>query len=143
MSRCGCSPAIATRIGNIHRLWEEWEPALVAYDAALRVAPDHPEGTIGRAISLSHLGRSEEAIGTATRLIEGGQWLLGEAYYWRAWNQLRPNNFQQARTDADRGCWPISLNGGTRSRASSSRSKKPASRGSRESIGYVRYHEST
>lgn len=96
------SPAIATRIGNIHRLWEEWEPALVAYDAALRVAPDHPEGTIGRAISLSHLGRSEEAIGTATRLIEGGQWLLGEAYYWRAWNQLRLNNFQPARTDADR-----------------------------------------
>ena len=96
------SPAIAARIGNIHRLWEEWEPALVAYDAALRVAPSHPEATIGRAISLSHLGRSEEAIETATRLIDGGQWLLGEAHYWRGWNHLRLNNLHRARTDADR-----------------------------------------
>jgi tetratricopeptide (TPR) repeat protein len=83
-------------------LWEEWQPALVAYDAALHVAPDHPEATIGRAISLSHLERSEEAIETATRLIDGGQWLLGEAHYWRGWNHLRLNQFQQARTDADR-----------------------------------------
>jgi tetratricopeptide (TPR) repeat protein len=96
------SPAIATRIGNIHRLWEEWEPAHVAYDAALRAAPGHPEATIGRAISLSHLGRSEEAIETATRLIDGGQWLLGEAHYWRGWNHLRLNDLHQARTDADR-----------------------------------------
>jgi tetratricopeptide (TPR) repeat protein len=96
------SPAIATRIGNVYRLWEEWQPALVAYDAALGVAPHHPEATIGRTISLSHLERSEEAIETATRLIDEGQWLLGEAYYWRGWNQLRLNNFQLARADVDR-----------------------------------------
>jgi tetratricopeptide (TPR) repeat protein len=96
------SPAIATRIGNVHRLWEEWSPALVAFEAALAVAPTHPEATIGRTVSLSHLGRSEEAIATATRLIDGGQWLLGEAYYWRAWNHLRTNSFDAARADADR-----------------------------------------
>jgi tetratricopeptide (TPR) repeat protein len=96
------SPAIATRIGNVHRLWEEWSPALVAFEAALAVAPTHPEATIGRTVSLSHLGRSEEAIATATRLIDGGQWLLGEAYYWRAWNHLRLSNFDAARADADR-----------------------------------------
>jgi tetratricopeptide (TPR) repeat protein len=96
------SPAITTRIGNLHRLWEEWAAALSAFDAALAVAPDHPEATIGRAISLSQLERSEEAIAAATRLIDGGQWLLGEAYYWRAWNQLRLNDFQLARADADR-----------------------------------------
>jgi len=96
------SPAIATRIGNVHRLWEEWSPALAAFDAALAVAPTHPEATIGRTVSLSHLERSDEAIATATRLIDGGQWLLGEAYYWRAWNHLRLNNFDAARVDADR-----------------------------------------
>ena len=96
------SPAIATRIGNVYRIWEDWQPALAAYDTALDVAPHHPEATIGRAISLSHLERSDEAIETTTRLIDGGQWLLGEAYYWRAWNQLRLNNFQLARADADR-----------------------------------------
>ena len=96
------SPAIATRIGNVYRLWEDWAPALVAYDAALRVAPTHPEATIGRTVSLSRLERSEEAIESATRLIDEGQWLLGEAYYWRAWNHLRLNSFQLARADADR-----------------------------------------
>jgi tetratricopeptide (TPR) repeat protein len=96
------SPAITTRIGNLHRIWEDWAPALVAFDAALGVAPNHPEATIGRAISLSHLERSDEAIATATRLIDEGQWLLGEAFYWRAWNYLRLNDFQRARADADR-----------------------------------------
>jgi tetratricopeptide (TPR) repeat protein len=96
------SPAIATHIGNLFRLWEDWTPALAAFDAALAVAPTHPEATIGRAVSLSRLERSQEAIETATRLIDGGQWLLGEAYYWRAWNYLRLENLQQARTDADR-----------------------------------------
>jgi tetratricopeptide (TPR) repeat protein len=96
------SPAIAARIGNLFRMWEDWPPALAAFDAALAVAPTHPEATIGRAVSLSRLERSEEAIETATRLIDGGQWLLGEAYYWRAWNYLRLGNSQQARADADR-----------------------------------------
>ena len=96
------SPAIATHIGNLFRMWEDWTPALAAFDAALAVAPSHPEATIGRAVSLSRLERSQEAIETATRLIDGGQWLLGEAYYWRAWNYLRLENLQQARADADR-----------------------------------------
>jgi len=96
------SPAIATHIGNLFRMWEDWQPALEAFDAALAVAPTHPEATIGRAVSLSRLERSQEAIETATRLIDGGQWLLGEAYYWRAWNYLRLENLQQARADADR-----------------------------------------
>jgi tetratricopeptide (TPR) repeat protein len=96
------SPAIATHIGNLFRMWEDWTPALAAFDAALAVAPSHPEATIGRAVSLSRLERPQEAIETATRLIDGGQWLLGEAYYWRAWNYLRLENLQQARADADR-----------------------------------------
>ena len=96
------SPTITTRIGNLHRLWEEWPAALAAFERALAVAPDHPEATIGRAISLSQLERSEEAIEETTRLIDGGQWLLGEAYYWRAWNHLRLGAFDLARADADR-----------------------------------------
>ena len=44
-----------------------------------------------------------DAITTATTVIEGGQWMVGEAYYWRAWNQLRLGNLPMARReDADR-----------------------------------------
>jgi tetratricopeptide (TPR) repeat protein len=97
------SPAIATTIGNVHRAWEEWEPALEAYDAALAVSPGHPEAMIGRVISLTRLSRSEEAIAAATSVIEdGGGRRLGEAHYWRSWNYLALGEHDAARRDADR-----------------------------------------
>ena len=96
------SPAIAVTIGNVYRRWEEWAAALEAYDAAIVVSPNHPEALIGRAISLSRLERPHEAIATATQVIDAGQWHLGEAYYWRGWNQLRLEQHDRARADADR-----------------------------------------
>ena len=96
------SPAIAVWIGNTHRGWEEWPAALEAYDAALAVSPKHPDALIGRTVALSQLGRAHDAIATATTVIEGGQWMVGEASYWRAWNQLRLGNLPMAREDADR-----------------------------------------
>jgi tetratricopeptide (TPR) repeat protein len=95
------SPAIATMIGDVHRAWEDWAPALVAYDAALSMLPEHPEAMLGRTISLSRLIRPVEAIETATRMIALGQWRIGEAYYWRAWNRLLLDEYQLARRDAD------------------------------------------
>ncbi|HEY6509856.1 MAG TPA: hypothetical protein VIY56_17660, partial [Vicinamibacterales bacterium] len=44
----------------------------------------------------------DEAIDTATRVIEAGQWFLGEAHYWRAWNHLQVGQLALARSDADR-----------------------------------------
>jgi tetratricopeptide (TPR) repeat protein len=96
------SPAIGTTIGNVYRAWEEWESALDAYDRVIAIAPDHPEALLGRTVSLSRLGRSNEAIATATRVIDGGRWRLGEAYYWRGWNHLVRGDAVAARGDADR-----------------------------------------
>ena len=96
------SPAVAATIGNVHRAWEEWGDALLAYDRALALSPDHPEAMIGRTISLSRLSRPDEAIDTASRVIAGGRWRLGEAYYWRGWNHLVRADYQLAREDADR-----------------------------------------
>ena len=66
------------------------------------MSPKHPDALIGRTIALAQLGRAQDAISTATTVIEGGQWMVGEAYYWRAWNQLRLGNLPMAREDADR-----------------------------------------
>jgi tetratricopeptide (TPR) repeat protein len=57
---------------------------------------------IGRTISLSRLGRSDDAIETASRVIDGGQWRRGEAFYWRGWNHLVRGDYQAAWSDADR-----------------------------------------
>jgi tetratricopeptide (TPR) repeat protein len=96
------SPAIAATVASVYRRWEEWADALTAYDAVIAMSPNHPEALIGRTISLSHLTRPQEAIETATRVIDAGQWHLGEAYYWRGWNQLRLAQHELARGDADR-----------------------------------------
>jgi len=96
------SSSISVWIGNTYRSWEEWPAALEAYDAVLTVSPKHPDALIGRTIALSQLGRAQEAIATATTVIDGGQWMVGEASYWRAWNQLRLGNLPMAREDADR-----------------------------------------
>ena len=96
------SPAIGVTIGNVYRRWEEWSDALTAYDTVLARSPRHPEALIGRVISLSRLMRPEEAIQTATALIDEGQWHLGEASYWRGWNHLRLAQHDLARRDADR-----------------------------------------
>jgi tetratricopeptide (TPR) repeat protein len=96
------SAAMRVWIANTHRSWEEWAPALESYDAALALSPKHPDALIGRTIALSQLGRAQDAITTATTVIDGGQWMVGEAYYWRAWNRLRLGNLTMAREDADR-----------------------------------------
>lgn len=89
-------------LGQLHQSREEWPQAVAAFDAALAAAPRHADASIGRVISLSNLAQREEAIDTATRVIEAGQWFIGEAHYWRAWNHLQLGRLPLARSDADR-----------------------------------------
>jgi tetratricopeptide (TPR) repeat protein len=96
------STSIPTAIGNLYQSWEDWANALAAFDAALALLPSHPDAQIGRVVSLSNLERHAEAIAAATRLIEGGQWHLGQAFYWRAWNHFNIGDNPAARVDADR-----------------------------------------
>ena len=96
------SPAIATTLGLLYQAREEWEQALTAFDAALAGSPGNADASMGRTVSLSNLNRREEAVDTATRMIDAGQWFVGEALYWRAWNKLQLNQVASARSDADR-----------------------------------------
>jgi tetratricopeptide (TPR) repeat protein len=96
------STAIPTAIGNLYQTWEDWTNALAAFDQSLALLPSHPDARLGRVISLSNLERHDEAIASATELIDAGRWHLGQAFYWRAWNYLSIGNNQAARADADR-----------------------------------------
>jgi len=96
------SVSIALSIGNVYQSWEEWASALAAFDNTLTLMPTHPDAQLGRTISLSQLARHQDAIDAATKLIEGGRWHLGQAYYWRAWNHYNLNDTERARADADR-----------------------------------------
>jgi tetratricopeptide (TPR) repeat protein len=96
------SAAIATTAGGVYQLIDAWAEALAAYDAALALVPGHPDALLGRTVSLSNLRQHEQAIAAATRLIDDSRWFLGQAFYWRAWNQFQLTNYPAARADADR-----------------------------------------
>ena len=95
------SSAILTSLGQVHESREEWTEALAAHDAALALVPTHRDSLLGRTIALSNLLRREEAIASATRLVELGNWFIGQAYYWRAWNHFHLEAYGPARADAD------------------------------------------
>ena len=96
------SPIAPILIGNLHETREEWSEALGEYNAALALVPTHRDALLGRTASLSNLDRYEEALASANRLIELGNWFIGPAYYWRAWNEYQLDRIPEARVDADR-----------------------------------------
>lgn len=96
------SPAIRTSIGQVHQEREEWTEALEAYDSTLALVPTHRDALLGRTMSLSNLFQHDEAIRSATRLVELGTWFIGQAYFWRAWNRFQLGDVPGAREDTDR-----------------------------------------
>ena len=96
------SPAIVASLAELRRDREEWAEALDAYNATLALVPTHRDALLGRAVTLSHLARHDEAVATATRILELGSWFTGEAYYWRAWNEYHLARIEDARIDTDK-----------------------------------------
>jgi tetratricopeptide (TPR) repeat protein len=96
------SPAIVASLAELRRDREEWTEGLDAYDATLAIVPTHRDALLGRAVTLSHLARHDDAVAAATRILELGSWFTGEAYYWRAWNEYHLARMEEARIDTDR-----------------------------------------
>jgi len=96
------SPAIVANLAALRRDREEWTDALEAYDSVLTLVPTHRDGLLGRVVTLSHLTRYEDAVATATRILELGSWFTGEGYYWRAWNEYHLARIHEARADTDK-----------------------------------------
>jgi tetratricopeptide (TPR) repeat protein len=66
---------------------EEVERSLEFYEKTLDILPNYRDALLGKAICLSTLDRPEEAVAACEKIIALGYWLLGESYYWIAWNQ--------------------------------------------------------
>lgn len=88
-----------TSLGNVRLGREDFDGARRAYDAALERAPDLAEARLGRLKSLSYLAEHAGALEEADRLLALGEWFLGEAHFWRAWNLARLGRYEEARQD--------------------------------------------
>ncbi len=81
------TPQIPIFLASIYTATEEHEKSLAYYDKALALSPEYRDALLGKAISLASLGRHEESVAVLQRMIELGNWLIGEANYWLAWNR--------------------------------------------------------
>jgi len=95
------APAMHLARGHLHLQLQEFPTALEAFDGVLRVAGDHRGALLGRVEALSHMGRFTDAIAGADRLLDLGTWLLGDAYYWRAWNRRQLKQLEDAADDIE------------------------------------------
>lgn len=95
------SPWIALFWARSNQSIAEFESALAGFDSVLAGAPTHRDAMLGRVTSLSYLMRHQEAIITATQMIALGTWHIGDAYYWRAWNQYNLKALEPAWADVE------------------------------------------
>lgn len=93
------SPLITVTLANTWRARSEYARALALYDEALARRPTQRDALLGRAMTLTYLGRAPEAIAAATTMIELGTWYMGDAYYWRAWNLYNTGPLDAAAAD--------------------------------------------
>ena len=77
----------------------EFAQALASFDHVLALKPTHVDARLGRVRNLSFISRTDEAVTAASVLIEGGTWHVGDAYYWRAWNQYLAQRVEPAWLD--------------------------------------------
>lgn len=96
------SPAILVTLANAQRTLGRLTEAVNLYQAVLDLEPDSRDARLGLLIALSYLARSGEAIDAASTLIALGTWHIGDAHYWRAWNQLRLRALDDAEADIAR-----------------------------------------
>ena len=86
---------------NANLTAEEFESALSGFEDVLKTFPTHRDAMSGKMQSQSYLLRHQEAIATATGLLELGTWHVPDAYYWRAWNRFQLKEYETAWTDVE------------------------------------------
>ena len=101
------SVSIALALATVTFSYARYGEALALYDhilASPAAAELGPQVKLGRAKSLSHLKRHDEAIALLIDLLQNdASNNPGEKYYWRAWNQLQLGRAQLAYSDATAG----------------------------------------
>lgn len=89
-------PARVVR-GEIRTKLGDYEDALPHFAQVVSRVPAHREARLGHLIALSNLMRHDEALTEADQMIGLGEWYLGEAYYWKAWNLFHQRRLAEAR----------------------------------------------
>ena len=86
---------------NANLAGEEYASALSGFEDVLKVRATHRDALSGKMQSQSYLMQHQDAIATATRLLELGTWHIPDANYWRAWNRYQLKEYESAWLDVE------------------------------------------
>jgi tetratricopeptide (TPR) repeat protein len=93
-------PAATLAIANVSMSAEEFQASREFYDETLTLAPDFPDALLGKVRALTYLSRPEDAMAVADRLL-AIQRYPGDAYYWKAYNELQLERLEPAWADVE------------------------------------------
>jgi hypothetical protein len=96
------SPSVTHLYGRFNQLIGDCRAALRFYDETIAIKSVHEDAWLGRTMCLSYLKRTDEAIASATAIIDGKFDNIALGYYWRAWNHHFKKALDPARADINR-----------------------------------------
>ncbi len=93
-------PAVTNSLAGDYVALEEFDKAIDFYEKTLAIVPTFSDAMLGKVKALTYAGRYLEAV-AATDPLLAGRWQLGDAYYWRAFNELQLNRLDPAWDDVE------------------------------------------
>ena len=93
------SSSVTYLSGNFNQTIGDCRAGLRFYDETLALRPNHENALLGRTVCLVYLSRQDEALATATRMIELQTYNIADAYFWRAWIHHDRQELPAARQD--------------------------------------------
>src|SRR6266850_4019567 len=94
-------PAVTTSIGNAYVTVEEFEQAVTFFDRTLAIVATHPDALVGKVKALTYAGRYADSLATIERLLALERWYVGDARYWRAFNEMQLARNDEAWADVE------------------------------------------
>ena len=94
-------PAVTNALAADYIALEEFDKAIEFYEHTLEVVPAFPDALLGKAKAQTYAGTYTEAIATLDRLLALERWLVGDARYWRAFNELQLGRLDIAWDDVE------------------------------------------
>jgi len=91
-------PALTLSMANLALATEDYDRALQFFDRTLALKPSDGDSLVGTIHALTQLGRYQDALVTVEALLTTGR-NLGEARYWRAFNENQIGRYQAAWSD--------------------------------------------
>jgi tetratricopeptide (TPR) repeat protein len=94
-------PAVTTALANDYIALEEFDRATEFFDRTLAVVPQSADALLGKAKALTYAGHYDDALATLDSLLALQRWYVGDARYWRAWNELQLGRLDDAWDDVE------------------------------------------